>query len=289
MHPLSRLSPAKINLTLRVTGVRGDGFHEIESLVALVSLYDTVTVARREDNRRALHCNDPRVPRDQRNLALRAASELAAECGLAHGFDLRLQKRIPLGAGLGGGSSNAATTLLLLNELWRLGLNPERLAQIGARVGSDVPLFLHGPASIIRGRGEQVEPVNLPLAGCVLLLLPDLHSATAEVYRAWDSLPVHAPRPDLADVLSKAGRPAEFARLLFNDLEEAALRINPELARMAAEFRRVLPYPVHMTGSGATFFCVLASAEAALEAEGKVCNCGLPLRTARVDFAASDG
>jgi 4-diphosphocytidyl-2-C-methyl-D-erythritol kinase len=289
MPPPSRLSPAKINLTLRVTGLRGDGFHEIQSLVALVTLYDTVTVARREDGRRLLHCDDPRVPCDAGNLALRAANELAAECAILDGFELRLQKRIPLGAGLGGGSSNAATALLLLNDLWGLGLKRERLAQIGARVGSDVPLFLHGPMSIIRGRGEQVEPVNLPPTGHALLLMPEVHSGTAEVYRAWDRLRSRAPRPALADVLSKAGRSAEFGQVLFNDLEEPALRINPELARLAAEFRRVLAFPVHMTGSGATFFCLLDNAEAALEAEQLIRRCELPVRTERVAFLAVDG
>lgn len=286
MTPLTRLAPAKINLTLRVFGLRGDGFHQIESLVALVTLYDRVTVAPREAGQRLLLCDDPRLPRDERNLALRAANLLAEEFGVAGGFELALEKRIPLGAGLGGGSSDAATTLLLLDELWGLQLTRPRLAAVGARVGSDVPLFLHGPVSVMRGRGEQVEPVNRAPAGNVLLIMPELHSATADVYRLWDSLPARLPRPDLAAVLSKIGRPDELGRVLFNDLEEAVLRTNPELARLAAEFRRLIPAPVHMTGSGAAFFCVLESAAAGRAAAEAIREAGLMVRTEQVSFLA---
>jgi 4-diphosphocytidyl-2-C-methyl-D-erythritol kinase len=289
MAALSRTAPAKINLTLRVTGVRSDGFHEIESLVALVTLHDTITIARRDDHRRLLQCDDPRLPCDQRNLALRAALELAAEFAITDGFELTLQKRIPLGAGLGGGSSDAATTLLLLDELWGLHLPRARLAQIAARVGSDVPLFMHGPVSIIRGRGEQVEPLNLKLPAHVLLLMPEMHSATAEVYRVWDSLPAHPPRPELGAILSNASSLPEFGQLLFNDLEEPALHANPELARLATEFRRILRCPLHMTGSGATFFCLLESAAAAQEAAGTIRKRGVRLRTEQVTFLAAAG
>lgn len=288
MASLTRLSPAKINLTLRVTGLRPDGFHEIESLVALVTLHDSITVVRRADGKQVLQCDDPRLPCDERNLALRAAAELAKECGVTGGFELVLQKRIPMGAGLGGGSSNAATTLLLLDELWGLHLSRERLTQIGARVGSDVPLFLNGAVSIIRGRGEEVEPVEVPLAGCVLLLMPDLHSATADVYRAWDSLAVHPPRTELSEVLTRVHQPAEFSRVLFNDLEEAALQVQPELGRLAGELRRILACPVHMTGSGAAFFCVLERTEARKAADD-IRAAGLAVRVEQVDFVASKG
>ncbi|MGD8451332.1 MAG: hypothetical protein PVJ57_05885 [Phycisphaerae bacterium] len=157
MPPLTRSSPAKINLTLRVVGLRPDGFHEIESLVARVSLHDTITAHPAPDGRRTLSCDDPSLPTDRGNLALRAADELARATGSDFGVHLELAKRIPAGAGLGGGSSNAATTLALLNDLWSLGVAD--LARIGAALGSDVPLFFHSPLCILRGRGDQIEDV----------------------------------------------------------------------------------------------------------------------------------
>jgi 4-diphosphocytidyl-2-C-methyl-D-erythritol kinase len=254
MDSLSRESPAKINLTLRVTGVRPDGFHEIESLVTQVTLSDTVTVWSQEDGCYSLDCDDATLPRDGSNLALRAARALAEASGGNPGARIELAKRIPVGAGLGGGSSNAATTLMLLNELWRVGLPAAELARLGAELGSDVPLFFHSPLCVLRARGELVEDLGAPPRMWVALVLPNLRCSTAAVYAAWDRLSAAPPRPTLAEVCSALGSADRLMDLLFNDLEPAALAVVPELAQLAERVAAVGGRPARMTGSGAALF-----------------------------------
>lgn len=255
MATISRLSPAKINLTLRVGPARPDGFHEIESLVARVGLCDTVSAALRDDARFSLACDDPSVPSDETNLALRAARRLSKATGVRdRGVDIALQKRVPPGAGLGGGSSNAATVLMLLNELWETELPPAELAKIGAAIGSDVPLFFHTPLCVIRGRGERVEDLPRTLAGWVVLVLPSVHSATRDVYAAWDRLESHPERPSLQEILQQADSPAMLMQYLFNDLEEPAFRVSPQLSELSERLNELAEGPVRMTGSGSAFF-----------------------------------
>jgi 4-diphosphocytidyl-2-C-methyl-D-erythritol kinase len=184
---------------------------------------------------------------------LRAAARLAEATGCRRGMEIRLEKRIPPGSGLGGGSSNAATTLQLLNELWELGLSKSQLAGIGAELGSDVPLFLNGPLSIIRGRGEMVMPVERTLDAWVLLVLPAIACATPRVYRAFDDLPDPLTGTELADVLA-VGSAGAMMPLLFNDLEAAALDAFPEMASLAMCLRDIVGEHVRMTGSGSAWF-----------------------------------
>jgi 4-diphosphocytidyl-2-C-methyl-D-erythritol kinase len=288
LNSLSHQSPAKINLLLRVGARRPDGYHEIESLVAQIPLYDTVAVADPGDGRIAVECDDPAVPPAESNLAAVAARELSACCGVARGARIRIEKRIPAGAGLGGGSSNAAATLRLTNELWRLGLTREALVQVAARVGSDVPLFLHGPIAAVRGRGEIVTELGLKLAGWVVLVVPAVRTSTRAVYAAFDRLDPEPRRPGLEEVLAAAGYtgtvpreetgsyagdeldagkgshpasrsalPAEvLAPLLYNDLEPAAMAVEPALARLYFTLARVCEGPLRMTGSGSAMFCL---------------------------------
>ena len=168
-------------------------------------------------------CDNPAIPADESNLALRAARHLAKAAGIrGRGAHIVLHKHIPTGAGLGGGSSNAATTLALLNRLWSLALTPARLADIGAEIGSDVPLFFHTPLCIARGRGERVEDTPQSLAACAVLMLPELHAATPAVYAAWDRLGSKPARPTIDDILAHAGDVEQLMPHLFNDLEAAA-------------------------------------------------------------------
>lgn len=159
MNSATGESPAKLNLTLRVLGRRPDGYHEIESLVAQVDLCDVVRVGLRDDGRTTISCSDPGIPADETNLALRAARLLLRDSGRdAQGLEIALEKRIPAGAGLGGGSSNAATTLRLVNELLGLGYTNERLAGLGATLGADVPLFFHESPCVVSGIGQTIGP-----------------------------------------------------------------------------------------------------------------------------------
>lgn len=270
MPTLTRPSPAKINLTLRVAGVRSDGFHELESLVTLIDLADTIHVTPQERGRWRLESTDDALPPDSSNLALRAARLLVEHVGENHGLDIRLDKRIPLGAGLGGGSSNAATTLMLLNELWGVGLTVSQLAHLGTRLGSDVPLFFHGPLALIRGRGEHVEACPQRLDAWVVLLLPELHCSTPDVYAAWDAMQAEAGGATgsgvdgrLRRVLDDLSRPDELMTRLYNDLEEPAFRVQPELRRLAAGATRLAGGPVRVTGSGAAMFRLFSDASAA--------------------------
>ncbi len=292
MRTLSALAPAKINLTLRVVGRRPDGYHELESLIAIVqapaangaaaetqaaaALCDRLTVAEHEDGCYSLACSDPKLPCDGSNLVLVAARALARAAGVNHGAEISLEKRIPAGAGLGGGSSDAATTLKLLNELWQVGFSDERLAEVGAEVGSDVPLFFHGPLCVIRGRGERVERVSAGFSAWAVVLLPELHCATPAVYRAWDQqlAAPHAQegaggRLSVAEIVHTLTAPGRGMELLYNDLESAALEVCPELCELHTRAEQTARGPVRMTGSGAALFRLFAQRSAAAEFAAK--------------------
>ncbi len=266
MQTLTAAAPAKLNLTLRVIGTRPDGFHELESLVVRVNLCDTATVAAHEDGCYSFGCDDPTLPRDGSNLVLQAAKALNKAAGANHGAEITLAKRIPAGAGLGGGSSDAATTLKLLNELWQTALSTADLARLGAGLGSDVPLFFHAPACVLRGRGEAVEDLaDWRLAAWAAVILPELHCATPAVYRAWDGLTAHPPRPTLAEVLVARGSAATLMEVLFNDLEEPAFAVVPELRVLHTRIHDVTGQTVRLTGSGAALFRLFDDPRAAAQ------------------------
>lgn len=266
---LTAPSPAKINLTLRVGPRRPDGYHDLESLVLLLPLCDDVTVEPRGDGKLTLTCDTADVPTDDANLALRAARTLRDAIGRPSplGGQIHLRKRIPAGMGLGGGSSNAATTLMLLNQLWQARRTGEQLQEIGAAIGSDVPLFFNGPLALMRGRGEIVERVHLRPVGVVLLILPELRVATSAAYSAFDALPPPPGREDGYTLLGRAlpgGTPriavAALSPRLFNDLQPAAFLVEPRLATLHALLSAACPAPLHMTGSGAGLFSLFPTA-----------------------------
>lgn len=267
MNALSAEAPAKINLTLRVGPRRPDGYHEIESLVARVALCDRVTVEPRDAGALTLSCDDAAIPTDDTNLALRAARALAAGGGGERGAHIRLEKGIPAGSGLGGGSSDAAATLKLLNALWSLGLASEQLAEIGAQIGSDVPLFFGPPLCVVRGRGEQVAPAAVRLGGWAALVLPGIVCSTRDVYAAFDRLeppPAAAEaRPGAADIVSGAVTAAQLMPRLYNDLEPAAFGVHPSLRALHRILEQIARGPVRLTGSGSAFFRLFDDAEAA--------------------------
>src|SRR5262245_55316153 len=154
------LAPAKINLSLRVLRRRDDGFHDIDSLLVPISVFDQLDVDLRDDGGLHFTCDDPTVPADDTNLVVRAARLFCTEVGLEPHLRIHLEKHIPHGAGLGGGSSDAAQTLLALNQLFRTELPLETLVSLAADLGSDVPFFIHGAAVRATGRGEQITPVD---------------------------------------------------------------------------------------------------------------------------------
>ncbi len=248
-------APAKINLTLRVIGRRDDGYHELDSIVAKVTLYDELIFRPRRDGQIRLTCSGLDCGAAEDNLVLRAAKLLSER---QTGADIELTKRIPAGAGLGGGSSDAAAVLPALNQLWKLNLPKERLASLAEKIGSDVPLFFDGPAVRIRGRGEQVEPVKVhPFTA--LLYLPESHCSTADVYAAYKAI---SSQQSTIPTEPRVGNP-QFERHpshwrgeLFNDLQAAAMQVCPPLAEISSRLAEAAGLPVHMTGSGSAMFII---------------------------------
>ena len=175
-------APAKLNLFLHVTGRRADGYHELQTVFRLLDWGDSVALRVRDDDR-IVRCSDlPGVPAEQ-DLAIRAARLLVAHAGVRHGADIHVYKRIPAGAGLGGGSSDAATVLVALDHLWQLQLGRACLAELGLRLGADVPVFVHGHSAWAEGIGEQLTPIALAQAWYVLVI-PRCSVSTATLFAA---------------------------------------------------------------------------------------------------------
>ena len=241
------LAPAKVNLSLRVLRRRDDGFHEIESLMVPVSLCDTLRVERRDADGIEFTCSDATLPVDENNLVVRAARSFCEAHGIAPHLSIRLEKEIPHGAGLGGGSSDAAATLLALDRIFETRAS---LAGLAAQLGSDVPFFLQKSAAIARGRGEHVEPAHFPHRLPLLLVKPPFGVPTPWAYKQWrDSLEI----PGVRYAAQEFGWGA-----LVNDLERPVFEKYLHLAQLKMW---LLAQPevagALMSGSGATVFAVL--------------------------------
>jgi 4-diphosphocytidyl-2-C-methyl-D-erythritol kinase len=265
-------APAKINLTLEVLGKRSDGYHDLRSLVIGVDLRDRIECAASHPFGPTLDCSDPTLHGDD-NLACRAAVALALHCGCDAEVRIRLDKCIPVGAGLGGGSSDAATTLRLCGELWRAGLNDAQLATVGAEVGSDVPLFFNLPSALIRGRGERVERLSLRWSGWVLLIFPGVHVATADVYRAWragDAREAGAAAADFIGDIQNVFLADELHGMLTNQLEPAVFRVCPRVAEARDELQSLGVSPIRVTGSGSALYRLFDDPEAARDASDRI-------------------
>ena len=241
---------AKINYNLFLTGRREDGYHLLDTLMQTVSLYDMVTVQPSDEIE--LVCD--RFP-GRENLAFRAAELLRKETGCGKGVKITLEKRIPSGAGLGGGSSDAACVLNALNEFWGLNLPQERLAAMALTLGADVPFFLSGGLARCRGVGELLTPLASLASYPMLLLFPGQGVSTPECYRAFDrsgrafSLPTDPPLP---------GEELAFFRGLHNDLEQPASELVPELTQVRTALEITKPLGCSMSGSGSAFFALYA-------------------------------
>src|SRR4029450_13462548 len=180
------IAPAKINLPSRVLGRRSDGFHEIETLIAPISLCDEIKIERRSGKHEiAFRCDDPSVPKGEDNIVVRAAKVFFEEMKITNGVSIALKKTIPHGAGLGGGSSDAASTLLALDEIFDTKLPREALAKMAEMIGSDVPFFIFQSAAVCKGRGEFVSPTRLREQLSVLLLKPEFGVPTQWAYSRW--------------------------------------------------------------------------------------------------------
>lgn len=260
---------AKINLALDVLGTRPDGYHELETIMQTLELHDELEITAAPDITLAVQGAD--LPAGPENLAYRAAALLRERAGHAGGAEIRLAKRIPLAAGLAGGSADAAAVLRGLNELWHLGLGPAELAAWGAEIGSDVPFCLYGGTALVRGRGEAVTPLrDLPPLG-VVLVKPPFGVSTAEVYRRYDTL-ANPPYPGCKRMLAaaKRGDAAGLAACLINSLEPVTMSLHPVIDTIKRELSAAGALGVLMSGSGPTVFGLFENRAAAVRAAGMI-------------------
>ncbi len=274
LRSLSLSTPAKINLTLAVSGRREDGFHDLRSVVIGVDHRDGVRCTSGVSDGISIDCNEPLIEA-QTNLALIAARLLAERFGNAGNTRITLTKRIPIGAGLGGGSSDAAATLRACNELWGLGLENRVLAEIGAEIGSDVPLFFSLPAAVMSGRGERVEPITLRWSGWVLLVLPNVSISTRAVYEAWRGSDAADHDISIAD-LSACASARTLAPLLFNDLEPAVFRVCPRVRALRDVVQSRIGGAVRVSGSGSALFQLFDDYERAAAAASAIDQASCP-------------
>lgn len=246
---------AKVNRSLVVLGKRSDGFHELDTVFQAVGLTDRLTFE--ESDLLTLDVDDPSIPSGAENLVLRAARALAEAAGIRPRAAITLEKRIPSGGGLGGGSSDAAVTLFGLSALWELDLPLELLSRIGGELGSDVPFFLHGGTARGLGRGERIAPLGDLPPQAVVLVMPPFPVSTPEVFRRLDA-PVWDGTG--AGALDASGDPDR------NDLEPAAEALFPALREVREALERAGATRARLSGSGSTVFGLFPDVATATEA-----------------------
>jgi len=258
-------APAKLNLFLEVREKRSDGYHEIETLAVEIGLSDLLSFQQSATGSVSLVCDDPSLSCAADNLVIKAAERLREEVGCTAGASIALKKRIPVQAGLGGGSSDAAATLVGLNRLWSLGLSDSDLASLGAELGSDVPFFFGGPAAICRGRGEIVTSVPFRTSFFVVLVSPGVGLSTADVYR---SVRVPQQPHSVADCENafRSGDLDRLAKSLFNRLQPVSESLVPDLKRVRDALLNLDPScnGSMMSGSGSAYFGLCPDRDSAL-------------------------
>ena len=261
-------SYAKINWTLEVLFKRQDGYHELRTIYQTVSLHDslTITVA---DGTIEILCDDPQVPRDETNLAFKATALLREATGTSKGARIQIEKRIPVAAGLGGGSSNAAVTLLALIKLWEVEINDRALIGIAASLGSDVPYFLIGGTALGVGRGEEVYRIEQADCQNLLLVNPGFSVSTRDAYGKLSRLTRSEAASIIPFTLLAAKGISGLPLVARNDLEEAVLAAHPEIAEVKRRLLSLGAIHAQMSGSGATVFGVFDNSQAIEQAESE--------------------
>jgi 4-diphosphocytidyl-2-C-methyl-D-erythritol kinase len=264
-------APAKINLRLRVVGRRSDGYHLIDSIMVAVTLFDEVEIKKRKTKNSAVKaaqlrvtCDHPQVPAGEKNLVYQAASLLLRETAVVEPVDIHIRKRIPLGAGLGGGSTDAAATLVGLNRLFRLRFSPSQLEKIASRLGADVPFFITARPARARGIGDRLTPLKNVPRWWLVILYPGFAVSTAWVY---GNVPQNLTKfhVDTRLYTLLTGAP-KFADLLVNDLEPVTVKRYRRIKVMKETLVKMGAAGASMTGSGSAVFGIFGSREKANKA-----------------------
>lgn len=264
-HGVEVWAPAKVNLFLEVLSRRDDGYHEIETLMCPVDLYDTLYFSDERQGRVVLTCDfaagvkqhvagkPEDFPEGSDNLVVRAIELLRRDAGVTSGANLRLVKRIPVAAGLAGGSSDAAAALMAANIAWRLGYSDDALCRIGARLGSDVPFFFARGAAVCRGRGEKVEPVKISGSLHLVIVRPPEGLLTGDVYAACRPAVRARPVAPLVTALQE-GACHSVGHLIHNRLQTAAEELSPAVTELRRTFEKLDVVGHQMSGSGTSYF-----------------------------------
>jgi 4-diphosphocytidyl-2-C-methyl-D-erythritol kinase len=265
-------APAKINLRLRVVGKRTDGYHLLDTIMLPVSLYDEITIKKGKKigkksaltDRLTVTCDDPLVPQGRKNLVYKAASLVLNERAGTESIRIHIHKRIPIGAGLGGGSSDAAATLIGLNRLFRFGYTLKRLGRLSSALGADVPFFIRGVPARARGIGERLIPLRRVPRFWLIILYPNFPVSTAWVYR---NLPPKLTKAIVNTSINfSLGSSANLRKLLVNDLETVTMGRYPRIGLLKEELARQGAVGTLMSGSGSSVFGVFQSRRSAEQA-----------------------
>ena len=254
MDSITLLSPAKINLTLEVIRKRQDGYHDIRSIVQPINLFDEVRIEVEEGDGITLESTGIEIPRGKENLAFKAAEVFLKECGISLKTRIFIKKRIPVGAGLGGGSGNAAAVLVGINRITNK-FSEDELSRFSSKVGADVPLFIHCRGSIIEGLGDKVTLISSFPLFYYVLLNPGFEVSTKRIYKLWDEAFKDEIlfREDIEDIIPLF-RKGQFP--LISDLEKVAMSLYPEIKTLKNKLMSMGVEAVSMTGSGPTVFGV---------------------------------
>ncbi|TVM03286.1 MAG: 4-(cytidine 5'-diphospho)-2-C-methyl-D-erythritol kinase [Candidatus Brocadia sp. WS118] len=268
-------APAKINLFLEILGKRPDGYHEIETVMQGISLYDYIHMEN-HDKDIEFTCSNPKLTAGEDNLVLKAARLFQKASGIFRGVKIHLDKRIPVGAGLGGGSSDAVATLSGLNKLWQVGYDETKLMSLAEKLGSDTPFFVFGNTAICRGRGEVVTPYNLPVNYHYIVIYPKFEVSTATVYKNFKII-LTKNLKDVSFFLQSlaSGNPERLGSCLYNRLEEVVFKLYPEIEKIKKTLAKFDFCGILLSGSGSSLYGLCRGEKDSKEIEQQIKMLGI--------------
>lgn len=251
-------APAKINLTLDVLGKRPDGYHEVEMIMTMIDLADHISFEDIEQDKIILESNSAFVPNDENNLIYKATKLIKNELKISKGVKIYLKKKIPVAAGLAGGSSDAAATLRGLNRLWNLNLTENQLMKYGERLGSDVPFCVIGGTAIARGRGEKIERIKSVPSGWAILAKPTISVSTQVIYNnfRFDEINEHPKTDEMLQAIENQDL-SSIAKLLHNVLETTTFKLYPQVEYLHRQMEQYSSNVTLMSGSGPTIYTLV--------------------------------